>query len=68
MLAKTNDYFFTIKEDCIDSIAVTTTDDLGELIDWNNQYWNMTLYFTTYQDIDRFYHFTILNMKTRIPN
>ena len=42
------------KEDCIDSISVTTTDDLGESIDWNNQHWNITLYFTTYHDIDRF--------------
>ena len=47
MFTKTNDYAFTIKEDCIDSISVTTTDDLGESIDWNNQHWNMTLYFTT---------------------
>ena len=52
-ITKTNDYAFTIKEDCIDSILVTTTDDLGESIDWNNQHWNLTLYFTTYQDIDR---------------
>ena len=53
MFTKTNDYAFTIKEDCIDSITVTTTNDLGESIDWNNQHWNMTLYFTIYQDIDR---------------
>ena len=37
MFTKTNDYAFTIKEDCIDSITITTTDDLGESIDWNNQ-------------------------------
>jgi hypothetical protein len=54
MFTKTTDYAFTIKEDCIDSISVTTTNDLGESVDWNNQHWNMTLYFTTYQDIDRF--------------
>jgi hypothetical protein len=54
MFHKTTDYAFTVKEEVIDLIRITTTDDIGENIDWNNQHWNMSLYFTVYEDIERF--------------
>jgi hypothetical protein len=54
MFYKTTVYAFTIKEEVIDYIRITNTDDIGESIDWNIQHWNMTLYFTVYEDIERF--------------
>jgi hypothetical protein len=38
MFHKTTDYAFTVKEEVIDLIRITTTDDIGENIDWNNQH------------------------------
>ena len=53
---KTDNFEFFVKEDVTTIINVTLNDDLGQLIDFNNQHWNMTLCFTTYIDIDRFSH------------
>ena len=51
---KTNDYQCTIKQDLIDVIAISIRDDVERLVDFNNQHWNLTLYFTSTKDIDRF--------------
>ena len=51
---KTNDYQCTIKQDVIDVIAISIRDDVERLVDFNNQHWNLTLYFTSTKDIDRF--------------
>lgn len=51
---KTVDYAFTVKESVIDLFRIILTDDLGKLIDWNNQHWNMTLYFSLVEDVERF--------------
>lgn len=54
IFAKTTDYAFTVREDTIDMLAIQTRDDLGNLINWNNQHWNMTLYFSLVMDMERF--------------
>ena len=53
---KTTDYAFTVKENVIDLLEIVLTDDLGNLINFNNQHWNMTLYFSLVEDIERFKH------------
>ena len=53
---KTDNFAFTVKEDVTTIINVTLNDDLGQLIDFNNQHWNMTLCFTTFMDMERFNH------------
>ena len=53
---KTDNFAFTDKEDVKTIINVILNDDLGQLIDFNNQHWNMTLCFTTFMDMDRFKH------------
>lgn len=53
---KTDNYEFCVQEDVTTIINVTLNDDLGDLIDFNNQHWNMTLCFTIYQDTERFKH------------
>ena len=61
---KSNDFNFVINEENIDYINVQIRDDLENFLDFNNQHWNLTLYFTIIKDIDRFSHhnsfFTIL--------
>ena len=37
LFTKTNDYAFTTKDDCIDPIRITASDDPGEPYGWNNQ-------------------------------
>ena len=54
IFSKTTDYAFTVKETVIDVLEILLTDDLGKLINWNNQHWNMTLYFSLVEDIERF--------------
>lgn len=54
MFSKAGDYAFTVKETVIDLLEISLTDDMGNLINWNNQHWNMTLYFSLVEDIERF--------------
>ena len=51
---KNIDYAFTVKETVIDLLRIVHTDDLGNAIDWGNQHWNMTLFFSLVEDIERF--------------
>jgi type 1 fimbria pilin len=53
---KTHDYYFTVNQDVIDYIQIDLNDDLDRLINFNNQHWNLTLYFSIINDIDRFAH------------
>lgn len=53
---KTHDYYFTVNQDVIDYIQIDLNDDLDRLINFNNQHWNMSLYFSIITDIDRFSH------------
>ena len=53
---KSTDYSFTIKQDVIDVVAISIKDDLENYIDFNNQHWNLTLYFSITKDVDRFSH------------
>ena len=54
--AKSTDYSFTIKQEIIDEITISIRDDLQQFIDFNNQHWNLTLYFSVIKDVDRFSH------------
>lgn len=51
---KTNDFFFEIKQDVIDYIQISIRDDLENLINFNNQHWNLTLQFSQLKNINRF--------------
>ena len=53
---KSTDYSFTIKQEVIDVIAISIRDDLENYIDFGNQHWNMTLYFSITRDVERFSH------------
>jgi hypothetical protein len=53
---KSHDYYFTVNQDVIDYIQIDLNDDLDRLINFNNQHWNITLYFSIINDIDRFAH------------
>jgi len=53
---KSTDYSFTIKQDVIDVVAISIKDDLENYIDFNNQHWNLTLYFSITKDVERFSH------------
>ena len=58
---KTNDFFFEIKQDVIDHIQISIRDDLENLINFNNQHWNMTLQFSQLKNINRFHHMNDFN-------
>jgi hypothetical protein len=51
---KTNNFSFLIKQDVIGLIQIDIMDDLENLINLNNQHWNMTLQFTDLVNVDRF--------------
>jgi hypothetical protein len=53
---KTDSFAFIVKEDVTTMLNITLNDDLGQLVDFNNQHWNMTLCFTTFIDMERFNH------------
>ena len=55
---KTNNFSFLIKQDVINFIHVEIRDDLENLINLNNQHWNLTLQFLDTLNMDRFaqYH------------
>jgi hypothetical protein len=38
----------------IDDMTIDIKDDLNNYINFNNQHWNLTLYFSVIKDIDRF--------------
>jgi hypothetical protein len=58
---KTNDFFFEIKQDVIDYIQISIRDDLENLINFNNQHWNLTLQFSQLKNIDRFHQMNDFN-------
>jgi type 1 fimbria pilin len=69
---KTSRFAFNIVQDTIDFIDIKLMDDLQNLINLNNQHWNLTLYFSKVKDYDRF-HYTkdfnsILNYGTELFN
>jgi len=51
---KTNDYNFIISQDMLDDFKIEIRDSYNNLVNFNNQHWNMTLMFTTIKDIMRF--------------
>jgi hypothetical protein len=51
---KTNNFSFLIKQDVIGLFQIDIRDDLENLINLNNQHWNMTLQFTDLVNVDRF--------------
>jgi len=55
---KNADFNFVINQEVLDSLVIELKDDLGNLLNFNNQNWNMTLYFSVIRDIDRFSYLT----------
>jgi hypothetical protein len=55
---KNADFNFVITQEVLDSLTIELRDDLGNLLNFNNQNWNLTLYFSVIKDIDRFSYLT----------
>ena len=53
---KNADFNFIINQQIIDDIEIDLKDDLNNYLNFNNQHWNLTLYFSIIRDIDRFAH------------
>lgn len=51
---KRNDFEIPIKESTIDYFDINIKDDLGNLINFNNQSWNLVLQFNIVSDVKRF--------------
>jgi hypothetical protein len=51
---KNADFNFIVNQDIIDDIQIDLKDDLNNYLNFNNQHWNLTLYFSIIRDIDRF--------------
>ena len=51
---KNADFNFVINQEMIDDMTIDIKDDLNNYINFNNQHWNLTLYFSIIKDIDRF--------------
>lgn len=51
---KTQDYRFNFSQHLMDDIRIELRDDLNNLINLNNQHWNITLLFSVIKDIERF--------------
>jgi len=62
---KNADFNFVINQEIIDDLTIELKDDQDNLINFNNQNWNLTLYFSIIKDIDRFGH---LNTFDKILN
>jgi hypothetical protein len=63
---KQNDYAFSIKDNCIDSMHISIQDDLENYVNFNNKHWNMALCFQITRDVDRFsYENTFYNIMNR---
>ena len=54
LFQKTSDFNFVVSQDMIDDIRIDLKDDLGNLINLNNNHFNLTLEFTIIKDINRF--------------
>jgi hypothetical protein len=50
---KYNDFCFDLKDDTIDYLDILICDDLSNLINFNNQHWNLVLQVTLYREIER---------------
>ena len=53
---KNQDFNIIINQEIIDDIQIDIKDDLNNYLNFNNQHWNLTLYFSIIRDIDRFAH------------
>ena len=53
---KSNDYSFKVSENVFDYLQVQICDGTNNLVNFNNQNWNMTLLFTITYDVNRFDH------------
>jgi len=53
---KSEDYNITIKQNIMDYIQISLTDNLNNYLNLNNQHWNLTLLFNIVSDRDRFSH------------
>ena len=51
---KQNSFSFLVRQDVISFIQIDIRDDLENLINLNNQHWNMTLQFNDLVNMDRF--------------
>ena len=51
---KNADFNFIVNQDIIDDVQIDIKDDLNNYLNFNNQHWNLTLYFSIIRDIDRF--------------
>ena len=60
LYTKANDYNFNITTQILDSLNIQLKDDLGNLINLNNQNFNLTLVFNTLKNMDRFKNDTTL--------
>jgi hypothetical protein len=54
IFAKTNSFQFIINQDVISFLQIELRDDVQNLVNLNNQHWNLTLCFTELQNINRF--------------
>ena len=53
---KTNEFKLRVRQDTIDFIQIDITDNLNNLVNFNNQFWNITLEFTELKDYNRFHY------------
>jgi hypothetical protein len=54
LFQKTNEFNFVVAQDMIDDIKIELKDDQGNLINLNNNHFNLTLEFSVIKDINRF--------------
>jgi hypothetical protein len=54
LFQKTLENSFNFTQEMMDDIRIELRDDLNNLINLNNQHFNITLLFTTIKDIERF--------------
>lgn len=64
---KNADFNIIVHNEMINEIQIDLRDDLNRLLNFNNQHWNLTLYFSIIQDIDRFQYLDTFNSILR-PN
>jgi hypothetical protein len=60
------DFSFRVNTNTIDYIEISLMDSLENLLNFNNQHWNLVLCFSNYTDMDRFSH--INNFHSVIKN
>ena len=65
---KTNDYNFNIEVQILDSLNIQLRDDLNNLINLNNQHFNLTLVFYNLKNMDRFKNDTSLLSLVKYAN